>query len=487
MSTPATSREGTAATEGMRKLIRGVGIAELILGFLCMAIAVFLGPGLLRRYFPADAPFWTSLTSTRTLSTLGLIWSFFLAAFVMFFHGPLCLRMQRPLRPIGFAIGVLVALKFMAGLIVFVAMKLVFNSLTVMVNGNTANLGELIGVYVDFLMCAEAVILLLAVSLAAFCGSKETKKALESLDQARYQMDAIPLSVFTGIVLFIYLAYSSLTAIIHPAMPFAGLDLSPLLQRMIILPLSAGFILTAVAFYRGRSWGWMVALLLGLVWTAMQFGPSDNDLGQLSGPEFDNLRSYIPLAKLLMQRLGSLNDVFTSIGLVLFVSYLFYVRRHLTDKPYERSYLKSSQSDVSFRIDWHSLGTSGRNFIFMAALGGMQWSTQNYFLAIVFFLLALMWVLLAGIALVVPRYVFREAGLAIPGFSLLVTPVFPYESFKAVRFITTKKAPKGIRSIEDGVLNLNVSMFDDARRAELEKEFRKRNVGILPSLVQTPS
>lgn len=487
MSTPATNSEGNAATEGMRKLIRGVGIAELILGFLCTVIAVFLGPGLLRRYFLADVPFWTALTSPRTLSTLGFLWTLLVSSFVLFWHAALCARCLRPLRPIGFAIGVLVALKFMAGVIAFVAMKLVFNSLTVTVNGNTANIGELIGVYVDFLMCAEAVILLLAVGLAVFCASKETKKALESLDQARYQIDEIPLSVFTGIVLFIYLAYSSLTAVIHPAMPFAGLDLSPLIQRMSLLLISAGFILTAVAFYRGRSWGWVLALLLGLAWTAVRFGPADNDLGQLSGPEFDKLRAYIPLAKLLMQRLGPLNDVFTSIGLVLFIGYLFYVRRHLTDKPYDGAYLKSSPSDVTFHIDWRSLGRLGRNFAFMAAFGIMQWAIDNHFSAILFFLLALMWIPFLGIAVVVPRYAFRSAGLAVPGFSLLATPVIPYESFKSVRFITTKKAPKGTRSIEDGVLNLNVSMFDEARRAELEKEFRKRNVDILPALVQTPS
>lgn len=486
MNMPATN-SGGSTTEGMAKLIRGVGIAEFVLGFLCMVFAGILGPSVLRRYFPPGASIWTSLASPMTLRSLGLLWTLLLWSFVLFWHGTLCIRRLRAFRPIGFAIGVLVALKCLAGLIVFVAMKLVFNSLTVTINGNAANLGELIGVYVDFLMCAEAVILLLAVSLAAFCASNETKKALESLDQARYQIDGIPLSVFTGIVLFIYLAYSSLTAVIHPAMPFAGLDLSPLIQRMILLLLSAGFIMTAVAFYRGRSWGWMLALLLGLAWTAMRFGPSENDLGQLSVPEFDKLRAYIPLAKLLMQRLEFLSDVFTSISFVLFIGYLFYVRRSLTDKPYDGAYLKSSPSDVKFHVDWRRLGRLGRNFAFMAAFGVMQWAIDNHFSAILFFLLALMWIPILGTAIIVPRYAFRNAGLAVPGFSLLATPVIPYESFKSVRFITTKKAPKGTCSIESGVLNLNVSMFDDTRRAGLEEEFRKRGFEILPALVPTPS
>lgn len=485
MNMPATNGEDKAATAGMAKLIRGVGIAEFIFGFLCLAAAGILGPSVLKRCFPEGVPIWTSLASPMTLRYLGLLWTLLASVFVLFWHGGLCTRRARPLRPIGFSIGVLVALKFTSGLIALVAIRLAFDSVTVTVNGNTENLGNLVGIYADFLICAEAVLVLLAVSLTVFCGSKETKKALESLDQSRYQMDAIPLSVFIGIVLFIYLAYSSFASVISPTVPFAGFDFPPLLQRVMLLLLSGGFILTAVAFYRGRSWGWVAALLLGLAWTAIQFRPTV-DASQLSGPEFDKIRDFVPLAELLMRRLVLLGYAFTVINLALLIGYLLYVRRHLTDKPYESTYLKSSKSDVSLYINRHSLERVGMSFVIMGALGGMQWSIHDYFSAILFFILAIMWVLLAGISFVVPRYTFRDAGLAIPGFSLLATPVIPYESFKSVRFITTRKAPKGIRSIEHGVLNLNVSMFDATRRVELENEFRKRGVEILPTLLQSP-
>lgn len=476
MNTPVVEGGDSAGTDDTAKFIRGLGVAELIFGLLFSVIALIYGEMMLKHFFPADESFWDGLTSPRVLSALHVAWLVYLSAFFLIWHGILCRRLSRPSRPIGFAIGTLFTLKCAVGAITLGFLKLEMDSTVLTVNGTTVNLGERFGLYVGFMVAAAIVLALLAACFALFFAGQASKKALESSDQARYALDSLPLPVFLGVVLFICLGYSYLTDLIRPNLVLAGAHIPTPIQQATLLLFAAGSLLTAWAFYVRRPWGWYAGWLMCAAWALSSYHLV-GEVSAFSGPEFDRYRDLLVQLTPVMQRFVLFGDVMTGATLVLFVGYLVYVRRHFVDDQPGPHLLKPSRPEVPIYADWRRFKI-GRSALICGGLGALQWVQQEYFVAAILIGSGILTALLTLIGTFMPRCVFRDEGLALTGISLLATPVFPYTSFRSVQFITTSKPPRPMRSIEDGVLNLNVSLFADEQRAKLEEEFRKRGIAI---------
>ncbi|MHB8405977.1 MAG: hypothetical protein ACYDCJ_11195 [Gammaproteobacteria bacterium] len=428
--------------------------------------------------FPVGVPFWTSLTAPTALKALHIVWTVYLASFFLFWHGILCRRLQRPLRPIGFAVGTLLSLKFTSIAISLGFMRSVMDSINVTVNDNPVNFGSRFGIYVDFIICVVAALALLAACFAAFCANQGTRRALETSDQARYTIDSIPLSVFLGVVLFICLSYSYLADVIHPSLILAGIHLSTLMQQATFLAFAAGCALVAWAFYTRRPWGWFAALLVGMAWAVSSYYPP-GDMSVFLGSEFDKYRDFFAQITPAFQKFMLLDDILMFVGLIVFIGYLIYVRRHFVNGEHALRSPNPSRPGVPIYADWRrSLKMLSRFWLIFGALGVFQWLQHDYFIAVIFIVIMILCLPIILIGIFMPRCVFRDEGLALTGTGLLMTPVFPYASFKSVQFITTRKPPRPMRSIEDGMLNLNVSLFADDQRARLEEEFRKRDIGV---------
>lgn len=477
MNKPVVADAGGAGVEDTKKFIRGLGLAELILGYLLAIAATIYGNSALKHFSPPDAPFWTSLSSPKVLSALHLAWTAYLAAFFMIWHGILCRRQERPLRPIGFALGTLLSMKGAYAAISFGAVRVMIDSVEITVNGNVVNFGSRFGIYLDFLVGAAAVLALLATCFAWFCASRETKKALESSDQARYALDSIPLSVFLGAVLFICLGYGYLTDLVHPHLTLAGIHLSLTIQRVTLLAFAAVCILAAWVFYTRRPWGWSAGALVGMAWGLGSYHPP-GDMSGFSGPEFDKYRDLLTQLGPEFQRYMVFNDILMSVGLALFIGYLVYVRRYLTEGEPALRPSKPPRPEVRVYADWLKFMTLNKALPFIGVLGIIQWVQHDYVLAMALLAGTILTMLGILMGTFLPRYVFRNEGLALTGHSLIATPVFPYKSFRSVQFITTRKPPRPMRSIEDGVLNLNVSLLSDDQRALVKKEFKKRGIGV---------
>jgi len=475
MNTPIVVDAGVTGIERSAKLIQAIGKAELILGFLCTAAATLYGQFALKHTSPADASFWASLSSPTTLRTLHIVWIVYLVSFFLYWHGFLCRRLQRPLRPIGFAVGILVTLKLAYNALSFGVVRLEMESLNFVANGNSVNLGNRFGIYADFIICIMAVLALLAACFAAFCASEKTNKALKSSDQALYTLDSIPLSVFLGFVLFICVGYGFLVDVIHPSPTLAGIRLPTLMYQALLLAFAVACALAAWAFYTRRPWGWFAGLLVGMAWALSSYYPPA-DISTFSGSEYDKYRDFLTQFTPAIQKYMRFEDIMIFMGLSLFVGYLVYVRRHLVDREPEHGSSKPPRPEVPIYTDWRRLKIHNKSWLIFGALGVIQWLRHDYFIAIVFIGITIMTVLIMLIGIFTPRYVFRKEGLALTGIGLLATPVFPYTSFKSVQLITTRKPPRPMRSIEDGVLNLNVSVFADDQRARLEEEFSKRGI-----------
>lgn len=462
---------------GRAKVIRRVGLVELILGMLCMLAALLDGQITLHHAIPAGAPFWASLTSPAVLRSMHIVWDVYLMSLILFWHCFLCRRLQRPSRPIGFAIGTLVFLKFISAATSFVYMRLAMNSINVTYNGTVINLGSQFGIYIDLFIVADVTIAFLAGGFAAFWASQKTKKALENTDQARYTLDAIPLSVFLVVVLFIYLTYGYLTNIIHPSLTLAGIHPSTLIQEATLLTFAATCAFTAWALYTLRPWAWFMGLLAGMAWALSSYS-SPADMSAFSGPKFERYKDLFVQITPAFQQYMQFNDILILIELIVFIVYLIYLRRYLVNGAPTFHSSKSSGSRVPIYANRQSLRPLSGSWLIFGGLGLMQWFQHDYFIALTFVFLTIIMIALILISTLTPRYVFREEGLAFTGFSLLFTPVFPYTSFNSVQLITTPKPPKRMRSIEDGVMNLNVSVLRDIQRAQLEEEFRKRNIEV---------
>ncbi len=476
---PAKGVEG-AGVEDTKKFIRGLGLMELILGYLLAIVATIYGNSALKHFSPPDASFWTSFSSPKVLSALHLTWTAYLVAFFMTWHGILSRRLQRPLRPIGFAVGTLLTLKCAAIIALFGAVRVMIDSVNVPVNGNPVNLGDRFGTYVDFIICGVVVFALLAACFAGFCASQATQKALESSDQACYALDSIPLSVFLGFVLFVCLGYGYLTDFINPHLSLAGIHLSPMLQRVTLLAYAAACLLAAWGFYTRRPWGWLAGAVVGVAWAVGGYYRPDDTSG-FSGPEFDKYRDFVAQVGPTFHLYIMFDDVLILIGLILVIGYLVYVRRYLAEGETALHPSKPRRAEVPVYADWSKLMTINKALPIIGVLGIIQWVQHDYVLAVVLLAGAILTMLGILMGAFLPRCVFRDEGFALPGVSLLVTPVFPYESFRGVQFITTPKPPKTsrpMRSIEDGVLNLNVSMCSDDQRALLKKEFKKRGISV---------
>ena len=477
MATPVAAKVGGARVEATAKFIRGFGLAELILGYLLAIAATIYGNSALKHFSPPDASFWTLLSSPKVLSALHLTWVAYLAAFFLIWHGILGRRLQRPLRPIGFAVGTLLSLKCVVTIALFGAVRVMIDSVNVTVNGSPVNLGAQFGIYLDLIIGGVMVLALLAVCFAWFCANQETRKALESLDQARYTLDSIPLSIFLGFVLFVCLGYGYLTDLIDPHLSLAGIHLSPMLQRVTLLAFATICLLAAWGFYTGRRWGWLAGAMVGIAWTVSGYYPP-SDMSGFSGPGFDKYRDFIAQVGPTFHLYIVFDDVLIFAGLALFIGFLVYVRRYLEEEEPALRPSKPRRTEVPVYVDWSNFKTVNKSWLIFGILGLFQWVQHDYLLGMVFLATTILSVagMLMGIFL--PRCIFRDEGFALPGVSLLVTPTFPYTSFKSVQFITTRKPPKGMRSIEDGVLNLNVSMFSDDQRALLKKEFKKRDISV---------
>jgi hypothetical protein len=470
MNTPVVTDADAAEIESRLKLIRGVGTTELVLGVLCAVAAAIYGVFAQKHAFPAGVPIWTSLTAPPALNMLHVVWTMYLMSFFLFWHGGLCRRLQRPLRPVGFAVGALLSFKLAYGAISLGFLRAVMDSINLTANGNAVNFGDRFGIYVDFAICGVAVLALLAACFVALCVSQSTKRALESSDQARYTLDSIPLSVFLGVVLFICLSYSYLADLVPPSPILADAHLSTLMQQAVSLALAAGSALVAWAFYTRRPWGWFAALLVGVAWAVCSYYPPDDVSRFLSAPEFDKYRDSVDQMIPAFQQYMLFDDILLFVALGVLIGYLIYVRRHLVDGHRAPS-PGLSGSGVSIYADWQRVvKVFGRFWLIFGVIAALQWFQGDYFIGVIFIGIAVLYIPIMAIGIFMPRYVFRDGGLALPGMSLLATPVFPYASFRSVQFITTPKPPRPMRSIEDGVLNLNVSVF--------EEEFRKRGITV---------
>lgn len=476
MNTPVLGNVSDAGLEERAKLIKGIGWAGLILGLLGTIASLIYGRLAERYSFPANASFWQSLTSPPALKTLHIIWLLYLGSWLLIVHGIMCRRLERPVRPLGFAVGTLLSLKCAILVIYFCFIRSVTDSVNITVNGDTVNFGSRFGVFLDVIVGVAAILALLSAGYAAFFASQGTKRSLEASDPARYTLESIPLPIFLGVVLFVCLGYEYLAELLHPSLTLAGANISMPLQEVALLVFAAVCALAAWAFYTLRPWGWYVGLLVGVAWGLSSYYPPDN-LSMLSRPEFDLYREFITQITPAFQKYIQFDDIFLAITLVAFIGYLIYVRRRLAEmKPAPRP-SKPSASEVSIYSD-RRLSKFNRAWLAFGALGVMQWVQHDYLIGLIFVGLGVLIMVPALLSMAKPRCVFREDGLALTGTSLLMTAVFPYDSFNSVRLITTPKPPRVMHNIEDGVLNFNVSMLADDQRSRLEDEFRKRNKAV---------
>jgi hypothetical protein len=472
---------GVMDAAGMKdrvKTIRGLGLAELILGILCAVAAVIYGQVALKGVTSGDTLSWVSLGSPASLHAFHLVWTLLLVSFILSWHGILGRRLQRPLRPFGFAAGTLLSVQFTYLAIAFGFMRWEMDSINVTLNGSTVNFGSQFGAFVDVLICIVAVLAVLAACLAAFCFSQETQRALEASDQAQYTLDSIPISLFPGAVLLAYLSYSYLTDIIDPSLTLAGISLSPAMQQVTLVAFAAACAFAAWGFYSRRPWGWFAALVVGAVWTLSSYFPVSDVSTFFSNPAFDKYRALIGPLTPAFQMYIQMYDVFVFGGAILFVGYLVCVRRHFAQPGLAPRRERAPGRDVPIYADRQRLVMSNKTWLILGAISILNWLQQHYFSTLLFTALAALNAVIVLIAAFTPRCVFHEEGLALTGLSFIAVPVFPYASFKSVRLITTRKPPRPMRSIEDGVLNLNVSLFAEDQLARLEEEFKRRDIAV---------